>query len=90
MECNLHLVREFYANWDPRDLDFEVNIRGHVVTFTAHDLNVLFGALEADIDPLRQLNITPPYTDISHLLCENKFVARWTRHKDSGLHLIFP
>lgn len=53
------------ANWGPRDPDSEVNIRGWVVTFIAHDLNVHLGTLEADADPLRQLKITPPYINSS-------------------------
>lgn len=59
-ECNLHLIKEFYANWDPQDPNSEVKIHGLVVTFSAHNLNVILGTLEADTIPLIQLNITPP------------------------------
>lgn len=26
--CNLYLIQEFYVNWDPRDPNSEIKIRG--------------------------------------------------------------
>lgn len=47
-ECNTHLIREFYANWDPRDPNLEIKICEKVVTFNAHDLNSILGIHEVD------------------------------------------
>lgn len=47
-ECNLHLVHDFYANWDPSDPDHELKIRGKKVQFTATDINDLLGIPEAN------------------------------------------
>lgn len=52
-ECNLYLVREFYANWDPREWDSKVKIIGQVVTFMDKDLNVILDATEVDSEPLK-------------------------------------
>lgn len=85
----MHLVREIYANWDPREQDSKVKILGQLVTFRNHDLNVLLGVLDVDTKQLKQLNIIPPYADIRHSLCGNNFLARWIHHKYSSLYLIF-
>lgn len=53
IENNLHLVREFYANWDHRDPDHEVKIHGKVITFKSKDLNEFLGLPESDVEPLR-------------------------------------
>lgn len=42
----------------------------------AHNLNELLSVPKADVDPLRKLNITPPYVDIRHLLCGNRSASR--------------
>lgn len=63
-ECSLRLVREFYENWDLWDKDSKVKIKGRVVTFTAHTMNVLVGTLEVDDDPLNLMNIKLPYAHI--------------------------
>lgn len=47
-ECNLHLIKEFYANWDPRDHNSKRKIHGQVVTFTVHVLNAILGTPEVD------------------------------------------
>lgn len=90
MECNLYLLREFYANWDPRDPNHEVKIRGKVVTFTAKDLNDLLGTPEADAVQLRQLIITPPYTHTRNFLCGTRSAACRTRQQGTSLHSSFP
>lgn len=63
-EYNLHLVREFYSTWDPGEWDLEIKVHGEVLTFTAHDINVLLGTTDVDAEPLKQINIIPPYDDI--------------------------
>lgn len=59
------------------------------MTFLAHDFNVILGTLEADTITLRQLNITPPYADIRHLLCGKRSTATSVHHRESGLNLTF-
>lgn len=88
-KCNIHLIRVFYVNWDPQNLDFEVQIRGKVVKFEAHYLSAILGTLEADSIQLRQLNIMPPYPAIRHMLGGNRLTARWSRHKDNNYYFIF-
>lgn len=63
-ECNLSLVREFYGNWDPQKTDSKFKIRGHVVIFTVHSLDVLLGIPEVDAEPLKLMNIEPLYANI--------------------------
>lgn len=84
----MHLIREFYADWDLKDLDSE-KIRGQVVTFSAYDLNAILGTPKADSLKLRQLNITLPYTNITHLLCSNRSIVRWIHHREGGYHMTF-
>lgn len=52
-ECNLHLVFEFNANWDPRDPHHEVKVHNKVIRFIAANINDLLGVTEADANPLR-------------------------------------
>lgn len=85
----MHLIRKFYANWDPRYSDSEIKIRGQV-TFSVHDLNATLGTIEADSLALRQLNITHPYADIRYRFSISKSIARWFHHKESSLHLTLP
>ncbi|XP_016577508.2 uncharacterized protein LOC107875339 isoform X2 [Capsicum annuum] len=89
-ECNLSLVREFYANWDLRNKDAEVEVRGRVVTFTANCVNDLLGTPVVDAEPLKRMNVEPPYQHIRHLLCGTCSTARWIRHKESGTHVSLP
>ncbi|XP_047266679.1 uncharacterized protein LOC124897641 [Capsicum annuum] len=89
-ECNLRLVREFYANWDPYNGDSSVQIRGQLVTFTPHTLNVLLGTPDADPQILKELYIQPPYRQIRHFLCGMHSSARWIRQRGTGIHHYFP
>ncbi|PHU30473.1 hypothetical protein BC332_02566 [Capsicum chinense] len=52
-ECNLHLVREFYANWDPSHPDHLLKVHEKVICFTAVDINELLGIPEANPNLLR-------------------------------------
>lgn len=70
---------------DPQERDSKVKTWGQVITFTAYSLNVLLGTLEVDAEPLKLINIEPPYVDIQHLVCENHSMA-----KECIIHLTFP
>lgn len=50
---DLHLIREFYVNWDPRDLYSKVKIHKQVVTFNTYDLNAILGSSNANSLQLR-------------------------------------
>lgn len=52
--CKMSLVREFYANWDLRECNLEVKIRGQVLTFTPHTLNTLLGTPKLDVESLKK------------------------------------
>ncbi|PHT72851.1 hypothetical protein T459_23636 [Capsicum annuum] len=52
-ECNLYLVHDFNANWDPSDPDHELKIHGKKVHFIAMDINDLLGMPKADTNQLR-------------------------------------
>lgn len=75
-ECNLYLIRDFNANQDLIDPDSEVKIYRQVMSFTEHDLNSILGIHEVDSFQLGQLNTTPPYAAIRHLLYGNRLMAR--------------
>lgn len=87
-EYNVHLIKEFYANWDLRDQNSEVKIHGQV-TFSAHDLNSILGTLEVDSLQLRHLNITLPYKNIRQILYGNTSMAMCILHQEFGHHSIF-
>ncbi|PHT27520.1 hypothetical protein CQW23_32874 [Capsicum baccatum] len=44
-ECNLHLVREFYANWDPNHPKHLLKVHWKVIRFTTADVNELLGSV---------------------------------------------
>ncbi|MCD7460847.1 hypothetical protein HAX54_044595, partial [Datura stramonium] len=54
-ECNLHMVRDFYANWDPTLCIHTIKIQGQVIQFEEHPLNAILGTPDTDPHPLRQL-----------------------------------
>ncbi|KAF3629434.1 hypothetical protein FXO38_05422 [Capsicum annuum] len=89
-ESNLHLIREFYANWDPNNPDHELKVCGKLIHFTAANINELLGIPEVNPNFLKQFIILPSYVHIRHLLCGTRFSARWTRHRVTGLHSSFP
>uniref|UniRef100_M1D9F4 Putative plant transposon protein domain-containing protein n=1 Tax=Solanum tuberosum TaxID=4113 RepID=M1D9F4_SOLTU len=74
-DCNLSLVRKFYANWLTQTMYKIVPIRGKDVKFNAMILND-FNALKDKL----------PYRDIRHTLCGVESTARWERSKDTGRH----
>ncbi|PHU25120.1 hypothetical protein BC332_03452 [Capsicum chinense] len=82
--CNLSLVQEFYANWNPKDS--EVEVCDHVITFTANTFNELLGAPYVDPDPLKTMITELPHQYIRHLLCGTRSTIRWIQYKERGLH----
>ncbi|PHU17445.1 hypothetical protein BC332_13140 [Capsicum chinense] len=50
-ECNLHLVREFYSNWDPSHPEHLLKGRRKMIRFTAADINDLLGICYMVSDP---------------------------------------
>ncbi|KAG5583025.1 hypothetical protein H5410_053652 [Solanum commersonii] len=85
-DCNLSLVREFYANWLTKTNYKIVPIRGKDVKFNATILNEFLGTPNCDSDDFNTLKDNPPYRDIQHTLCGVESTARWERSKDIGRH----
>uniref|UniRef100_M1DYX5 Putative plant transposon protein domain-containing protein n=1 Tax=Solanum tuberosum TaxID=4113 RepID=M1DYX5_SOLTU len=85
-DCNLSLVREFYANWLTETKYKAIPIRGRDVKFSARLLNELLGTPNCDADDFNRLKEKPPYRDIRHTLCGIESTCRWGRSKDIGRH----
>ncbi|KAH0761116.1 hypothetical protein KY290_017189 [Solanum tuberosum] len=85
-DCNLTLVRKFYANWLTETKYKTVPIRGKDVRFSARILNELLGTPNCDPDEFNGLKDKPPYRDIRHTLCGVDSTARWEWSKDTGRH----
>ncbi|KAH0708909.1 hypothetical protein KY290_010426 [Solanum tuberosum] len=88
-DCNLSLVREFYANWLIEIKYKIVPIRGKDVKFNATILNEFLGTPNCDSDYFNTLKDKPPYRDIRHTLCGVESTARWESSKDIGRHYTF-
>ncbi|KAH0754921.1 hypothetical protein KY290_025191 [Solanum tuberosum] len=86
-DCNLTLVREFYANWLTETKYKTVPVRGRDVKFSARILNELLGTPNCDPDEFNNLKDKPLYRDIRHTLCGVDSIARWERSKDTGRHI---
>ncbi|MCE2055024.1 hypothetical protein HAX54_041804 [Datura stramonium] len=78
-DCNLNMVREFLANWMPKENLNQVKIRGQIIEFAPKDLNRLLGTPNVDPQPFVDMVKKPPYRNIRNTLCGPNFVARWTR-----------
>lgn len=52
-DCNLYLIHEFFANWDPKDLYPELKVLGKVIKLTTKVINHLLGVLEENEEQLR-------------------------------------
>ncbi|KAH0644731.1 hypothetical protein KY284_032615 [Solanum tuberosum] len=85
-DCNLTLVREFYANWLTETKYKTVPIRGKDVKFSARILNELLGTPNCDHDEFNNLKDKLSYRDIRHALCGVDLTARWEQSKDTGRH----
>ncbi|KAG5592144.1 hypothetical protein H5410_042658 [Solanum commersonii] len=75
-ECNVSVVREFYANWMPDARSHFVTVRGMEVPLTPAALNQLLGTTDAPLDVLTGINISPPYHHIRHAMCGFTEVTR--------------
>ncbi|KAH0679034.1 hypothetical protein KY284_020119 [Solanum tuberosum] len=85
-DCNLTLVREFYANWLTETKYKTMLVRGKDVRFSARILNELLGTPNCDPDEFNGLKDKPPYRDIRLTLCGVDSTARWERSKDTRRH----
>ncbi|KAH0709561.1 hypothetical protein KY284_010988 [Solanum tuberosum] len=85
-DCNLSLVREFYANCLMETKYKIVPIRGKDVEFSARILNELLGTPNYDADDFNMLKEKSPYRDIRHTVSGVESTARWAHSKDTGRH----
>uniref|UniRef100_M1DH54 Putative plant transposon protein domain-containing protein n=1 Tax=Solanum tuberosum TaxID=4113 RepID=M1DH54_SOLTU len=90
-ECNLHMVREFYANWAPNARSQFVTVRGVNVPITPAGINDILGTPQ-DTDPLvlTGLNIRPSYRVIRHTLCGPQSMVKWTKNSKKRYHQSLP
>ncbi|KAK4733956.1 hypothetical protein R3W88_008217 [Solanum pinnatisectum] len=90
-DCNLHMVRKFYANWASDAKSHFVTVRGVNVTITPAVLNDIVGT-SADADPLVLigLNIRLPYRAIRHTLCCPQSMVQWTKNSGKRYHQSLP
>uniref|UniRef100_M1DQL3 Putative plant transposon protein domain-containing protein n=1 Tax=Solanum tuberosum TaxID=4113 RepID=M1DQL3_SOLTU len=58
-ECNVSVVREFYANWKPDARSHFVIVRGVEVPLTPSAINQILGTVDAPSDVLTGINISP-------------------------------
>ncbi|KAG5594767.1 hypothetical protein H5410_035999 [Solanum commersonii] len=69
-DCNLILVKEFYANWNTKTrFNKTVPIRGKNVKFTSKVLNLFLGTSNCDAEDYNRLKENPLYRDSRHTLC---------------------
>lgn len=89
-ECNLSIVREFYANYPSGTQPQFVTVCDVQVPVTPLAINQVLGTEDNDSTILTTLHIQPPYRDIKHTLSRPHSTARWTRHRNRGYHQSFP
>jgi len=89
-ECNISVVREFYANWKPDARSHFVTVRGVEVQLTPSVINQLLGTADSPSDVLTAINISPPYQQIRHALSGAQSTAKWIRHGHRGYHQSYP
>lgn len=90
-ECNLHMVREFYASWVPDTRSHFVTVRGVNVTITPAVLNdIVRTSPNAKPLVLTELNIRPPYRAIRHTLCGPQSMVQWTKYSVKQYHQYLP
>ncbi|MCD7458900.1 hypothetical protein HAX54_039572 [Datura stramonium] len=75
-DCNLNMVREFFANWMPKERSNQVKIRGQIIAFVPISLNRLLGTPHVDPQPFVNIVKKPPYRDIKHTPRGPNSVAR--------------
>ncbi|KAH0649990.1 hypothetical protein KY284_029902 [Solanum tuberosum] len=87
-ECNLNLVREFYANRNTRRVEINKGfIRDSWVRFSGAALNEFLGTPNCDTADFLAMIERPLYRDIRHTLCGVNFVVRWDRVRNTRCHL---
>jgi len=89
-ECNISVVREFYANWKPDARSHFVTVRGVEVQLTPSAINQLLGTADSPSDVLTAINISPPNQQIRHALSGAQSTAKWIRHGHRGYHQSYP
>ncbi|KAG5620145.1 hypothetical protein H5410_005363 [Solanum commersonii] len=89
-ECNVSVVREFYANWKPDARYHFVIVRGVEVPLKPSAINQILGTADAPSDVLMGINISPLYQQIRHALCGAQSTAKWIRHGHRGYHQSYP
>ncbi|MCD7459727.1 hypothetical protein HAX54_041782 [Datura stramonium] len=89
-ECNLNMVREFFAYWMPKESSNQVKIRGQIIEFAPIALNRLLGTPHVDPQNFIDMVKKPPYRDIRHTLCDPNSLSRWTCHQQCGYHIYLP
>ncbi|MCD7457799.1 hypothetical protein HAX54_036193 [Datura stramonium] len=75
-DCNFNMVREFLANWMPKERSNQVKIRGQIIKFASMALNRLLGTPHIDPQPFVKIVKKPTYREIRHTLCGPNSVAR--------------
>ncbi|KAG5576135.1 hypothetical protein H5410_056269 [Solanum commersonii] len=90
-ECNLHLVREFYANWASDACSHVVTVRGVDVPLTLAVIKDIVGTSH-DTNPLvlTGLKIRPPYLAIQHTLCGPQSMVQYIKHSGMRFHQSLP
>lgn len=89
-ECILHLVCEFFANWELDKRSHVGTVRCTIISLDPMLITNLLGTEEASPHVLARLNIPPPYLDIHHTLSGMQSTAKWTHNSHKGFHQTFP
>lgn len=89
-ECNISVVREFYAKWKTNSHSHYVTLRGVEVPFNSTVLKQLLVTVDASSNVLTGINISPPYLEIWHTLCEAQSTTKWIRHRHCDYHQFYP
>lgn len=91
-ECNLTLVREFYANWNTENsqCNSQVVVRGKRVRVSTRAWNRFLGTPNCPNAEHLTMIEHPPYRDIRHTLCGENSTVRWNRSRETGQHATLP
>ncbi|MCD9559431.1 hypothetical protein HAX54_017388, partial [Datura stramonium] len=67
-KCNLNIMREYFANWKPKERTNQVKIKGQIVNFTSVALNRLLGTPIIEPQPMKDLILRPPIGKLDILI----------------------
>ncbi|KAJ8569716.1 hypothetical protein K7X08_006293 [Anisodus acutangulus] len=81
VECNIHLVREAYANWTCEEALDDICVRGVVAPFTNNELCEFLSTLVVSSKPYDEIYVHHPYRALHHLLCGQHSTSHWERRK---------